>query len=129
MAKYRAGTLRDVDVLARNMQDIRRNIHEANLPSKTQTYGTSGKVGGETQDLSAIYQRLQQVENKLQALTNDVAEAKTKAEQARLSIGSVVYMNVKKEPAQYGTWTYLGATNIELTNEEVLTLHMYARTA
>lgn len=128
MSKYRAGTLNDIDVLSRDIKAMRRNIHEANLPSKTQTYNTSGKISEDMQDLSGIYARLSALETRATTLETNVKKAQDTAEKARLPIGSTMYMSSKKPPTLFGTWTYLGAINQELTTSEIITLHLYTRT-
>lgn len=129
MSKYAAGTLNDNNVIAREIADLKRQIREANIPSKTQTYNTSSKVSGDTQDLSGIYTRLDRLESRATKLEADVQTAQDAAEKARLPIGAILHMSSKKEPALHGTWTYLGALTQELSDTEIVTLHLYTRTA
>lgn len=46
MAKYKPGTLEDEDAVRRRLQSIERKADEANRPSGSNAYGTTGKLQG-----------------------------------------------------------------------------------
>lgn len=129
MSKYKPATINDNDVIHRRYEDLRRQVFEANMPSGSQAQATSSRVSGETQDLTEIYNRLSAVEIKAQDALDDAAAAEAIAVAARLPVDSVVWMAKKTTPSLFGAWTYLGASNQETTDGDIITLHLYSRTA
>lgn len=129
MSKYKPATINDNDVIHRRYEDLKRQIFEANIPSGSQAQATSSRVSGDTQDLTEIENRLSAVEIKAQDALEDAASAEAMAEAAQLPIDSTVFMTKKTKPSLVGTWAYLGAVNEETTDGEIITLHLYNRTA
>lgn len=129
MSVYVPGTLDDMSVIKREIAELKRQIRESNVPSKTQTYATTDKISGDTQDLSEIYQRLGIVETKTTTLTKEIEKVQQIAEKARMPIGSFVYMASKSPPSLYGTWTYDGEQDIITKDQKTITMYLYKRTS
>lgn len=102
MSNYKPGTLNDDDVVKRKIEGISRVAREANRPTGSNAYGTTGKL----QDLDG-----------------------SGMEQYALPVHAVVRMTVKQPPSDFGyigTWHYLGAEFAALSSFEN-PLYLYER--
>lgn len=92
MSNYKPGTLNDDDVVKRKIEGISRVAREANRPTGSNAYGTTGKVQGF--DGSGM-------------------------EQYALPIHAVVWMTQKQPPSEFGyigTWRFLTSAYVPFSN-------------
>lgn len=123
MSKYRPATINPEDVIQRNYSNLKDAVYAANVPSGTQVFATSSKVGADTQDLSSLTNRVADVEVAVDKADKSAKAAQKAADGATMPVGACILLNAKDTPSLTGMWVYFG--DVETKGGD--TLYVYQR--